>query len=125
MIGALKSIGRGVVLMVFCGLTSGCAKAEYVGNTSKGFWSDTSSKVSPNDAYREAEPHLAATWEARCKELRHQDEWCERAPVDHMSRSGEYYYLTRTSYPYEKDSPSLLDYAVRVNAESGEVLPYK
>jgi hypothetical protein len=96
-----------------------------VGNTSKGFWSNASSKVSPNEAYREAEPYLEATWEARCKELRQQDEWCQKAPIDHMVRSGQYYFLTRTSFPYEKDSPALLDYAVRVDADSGEVLPYK
>jgi hypothetical protein len=121
----LKVIRQVILLVVLSGLASGCAKVEYVGNTSKGFWSDSSSKVGPNDAYREAEPHLAATWEARCKELPDHEGWCEKPPIDHMVRSGKYYYLTRTSFPYEKGSPAYLDYAVRVDAESGEVIPYK
>jgi len=123
--GNVRSIVQSILLIGVLAGASGCAKAEYVGNTSKGFWSNESSKVSPNEAYREAEPYLAATWEARCKELRHQDEWCKKAPVDHMVRSGNYYYLTRTSFPYEKDSSAYLEYAVRVDAESGKVLPYE
>ena len=37
----------------------------------------------------------------------------------------EYYYLTRTSFPYDKGSPAYLKYAVRVDTGSGEVIPYK
>jgi hypothetical protein len=69
-------------------------------------------------------PHLDATWEARCEKLRHHDEWCEKLPVDHMVRRGAYYYVTRTSYPYE-NYDAFTEYAVKVDATTGEVTPYK
>lgn len=100
----------------------GCAKTEYIGNGSKGFWSESSAQIPPNIAFGKAQPHLAATWDARCKNLHKNDEWCEKPPVDHMVRRGSYYYVTRTSYPYE-DYDAFTEYAVRVHVETGEVIP--
>src|SRR5690606_3054127 len=105
-------------------LTTGCAKTEYVGNGNKGFWSDQPATVSPTDAFRKAQPHLEATWVARCEKVRNHDEYCDKLPVDHMVRKGNTYYVTRTSYPYE-DYEALTQYAVKVNAEPGEVTPLK
>lgn len=122
-------MGRGflvgvVVLGSFFG-GAGCGgQTEYIGNGAKGFWSEAPSKVPPNEAFRRAMPHLEATWEARCAEVRNQDEWCDKPPVDHMVRRGHVYYVTRTSYPY-KTHDAYLKYAVRVDAESGEVIPYE
>jgi hypothetical protein len=103
---------------------AGCAKTEYVGNGTKGFWSDTPAQIPPNIAFGKAQPHLEATFEARCKELHASDDWCDKPPVDHMVRKGSYYFVTRTSYPYE-DYDALTLYAVRVHVETGEVIPYK
>jgi len=103
-------------------IMSGCASLEYVGNGSKGFWSETPGRVSPNEAYSKAMPHLEATWTVRCEKVRDHDEWCEKHPTDHMVRRGNFYYLTRTSFPYKTHS-AFLQYAVRVDASTGEVLP--
>jgi hypothetical protein len=113
-----------LVTLGLLGLTFGCAKTEYVGNGNKGFWSDQPAQVAPNDAFVKAQPFLEATWEARCQSLHQDDGYCDKLPVDHMVRKGGYYYVTRTSYPY-KSYDALTDYAVRVDAKTGEVTPYK
>jgi hypothetical protein len=105
-------------------LLSGCAKPEYLGNTTKGFWSEEAAAYGPNDAFSKASPYLEATWVARCENIHHHDEWCDKPPIDHMMRRGKFYYLTRTSYPYKNHEP-YLEYAVTVNSETGEVIPYK
>jgi hypothetical protein len=115
---------RGALLMGLLFLASGCAKIEYVGNGNKGFWSDNPAGVAPNDAFRKAQPYLEATWKARCDKVRNHDEYCEKIAVDHMVRKGSYYYITRTSYPYENYS-EFTRFAVRVHAETGEVTPYE
>jgi hypothetical protein len=56
--------------------------------------------------------------------VRNHDEYCEKIAVDHMVRKGSYYYITRTSYPYENYS-EFTRFAVRVHAETGEVTPYE
>lgn len=111
-------------LLAACLLLLGCAKTEYLGNSAKGFWSEEAAKIPPNEAFRRAMPHLEATWKARCETLRHQDEWCEKHPTDHMVRRGDYYYITRTSYPY-KAYDAYLKYAVKVDVNSGEVIPFE
>lgn len=102
----------------------GCAKPEYLGNSAKGFWSDQAAPYGPNEAFNKAQPFLEATWKARCEEVRNHDEWCDKPPVDHMIRKGDVYYLTRTSYPY-KNHEAYMEYAVKVNAQTGEVTPYE
>lgn len=99
-----------------------CAKTEYIGNTAKGFWSDNPTKVAPASAFAKAQPYLDATWEVRCEKVRHHDEYCDQPPLDHMVRRRGTYYITRTSYPYE-DYGEFTKYAVRVDAETGEVTP--
>gem|GEM_PF-5542249 len=101
-----------------------CSTTTYVGNTSKGFWSETPAKYPPNTAYQKATPFLDATWEARCEEVRKNDKWCDQPAIDHMVRKGDYYYVTRTSYPYKAHS-AYTKYAVRVHADTGEVTPYE
>lgn len=103
---------------------SGCAKTEYIGNGNKGFWSDSPAEISPNEAFARAQPHLPATWTARCEKVRNHDEYCDKMPTDHMVRKGGYYYLTRTSYPY-KSYDAYTQYAVRVDVKTGEVIPYE
>lgn len=117
-------IGRGLLVTSAMFALGGCAKTEYVGNGNKGFWSDNPAGVSPNDAFRKAQPHLEATWKARCEKLRKHDEYCNQLPVDHMVRKGSYYYVTRTSYPYE-NYDAFTQYAVRVHVDTGEVIPYE
>lgn len=112
------------VTLMMSSFAIGCgAKVEYVGNGTKGFWSDSPVQVPPNIAFGKAQPFLEPTWEARCKELHANDDWCEKPPVDHMVRKGQYYYVTRTSYPYE-DYDAFTQFAVRVHTETGEVIPY-
>lgn len=111
-----------LLLLLAMGTATGCASPPYLGNTSKGFWSDAYAPVSPNDAYYKAEPHLEATWKARCQEVHQQDGWCKKPPLDHMVQKGDYYYITRTSMTYEKKS-EYLKYAVKVNKDTGEVIP--
>lgn len=113
-----------VALLSLALLLPGCAKTEYVGNGNKGFWSDQPAKVSPNDAFRKAQPHLEATWKVRCEKVRNQDAYCDKPPLDHMVRRGSYYYVTRTSYPYE-NYDRLTEYAVKVHVDTGEVTPLK
>lgn len=110
----------GILLSALLGVA--CAKTEYVGNGTKGFWSDSPAQIPPNIAFGKAQPHLEATWEARCEKVRMHDEWCEKPPLDHMVRKGSYYYVTRTSYPYE-NYEALTEYAVRVHVDTGEVIP--
>jgi hypothetical protein len=110
--------------LLILGAATGCSKAEYLGNTSKGFWSEQYAQVSPHDAYREALPFLEPTWERRCELVRHHDAWCDKPAIDHMVRSGEYYYVTRTSYTYDNPN-AYTQYAVRVHVQTGEVVPLK
>jgi hypothetical protein len=119
-LGAVRTAGCLLAVV----LTVGCAKTEYVGNGNKGFWSDQPAKVSPTDAFRKAMPHLEATWVARCEKVRNHDEYCDKLPIDHMVRKGNVYYVTRTSYP-NKNYDALTQYAVKVNAQTGEVTPLK
>ncbi len=118
------SAQRGALAFALLLMMSACAKTEYVGNGNKGFWSDSPAKVSPNEAFLRAQPHLEATWKARCQEERNHDDYCDKMPTDHMVRRGGYYYLTRTNYPY-KSHEAYLKYAVRVDVNSGEVIPYQ
>ncbi len=114
----------GILALVATTFLSGCAKPEYLGNSAKGFWSNQAAPYGPNDAFNKAMPFLDATWKARCEKVRHHDEWCEKPPIDHMMRQGDFYYVTRTSYPY-KTTEAYLEYAVKVNAQTGEVIPYE
>lgn len=120
-----RGIGAASCIVFATGLLlAGCAKTEYLGNSAKGFWSEEAASIAPNEAFRRAMPHLEATWVARCETVRHHDAWCDKPPVDHMVRRGGYYHVTRTSYPY-KASDAYLDYAVKVDVNTGEVIPYQ
>ena len=118
---AQRLVQCGLLLIVVAG-TFACASARYMGNASKGFSSDSNAGVSPSDAYQIALPYLAATWKARCAHIPNHTPWCVKEPTDHMVRRGDYYYVTRTSYPY-KTQNAYLRFAVRVHVDTGEVIP--
>ena len=100
-------------------LTGCLADVTYLGSYKSGFRSVGESKVSPAQAYEKAKPHMAETLKRRC-ESRPDKTWCKKPARDHMVLQGNYYYITRESYPY-KSLYAYLKNAVKVHKDSGEL----
>jgi hypothetical protein len=96
--------------------TLGCAAPEIVSVTDEG---TGRGKISPAAAFRLASPHLDAVFKLRCR--RHLDKrWCDKPPRDTLLIEGEYYHVTRESYPY-KTLNAYLKPAVRVHRNTGKI----
>jgi len=111
-------------MVSFCVLLGACTQAVFVG-TSKGSYRQTANKVHPAEAMKLAQPYLAKTFELRCKYIHHNDEhWCKKEPRDQIVQEGQFYYITRTSYPY-KTANAYMRYAVKVHVKTGALTPPK
>ena len=64
-----------------------------------------------------AQPYLEETFRKRCQ-ARIDKHWCDKKPRDYIVQKGDYYYISRTAYPY-KSIYAYLNYAVRVHVQNG------
>lgn len=101
------------LLVVFA---QACASPEMV---APGDESTARSRVSAAEALRLAKPHLEAVFRQRC-ESRIDKHWCEKPARDHVLILGDYYHVTRESYPY-KTIQAYVKPAVRVHRDTGAV----
>ena len=115
--------GRLSLLLLAALLFVSCAEVRFVGSSAGKLRVLPENRISPAAALDLARPHLARAWQLRCRHIHHDDRhWCGRAPTDFIVQQGDYYYITRTSYPY-KTLRAYLRYAVRVHAQDGQVRP--
>lgn len=98
-------------------LLTACASPEMVSASDE---STQRSPVSPAEAKRRALPHLPAVFKLRC-EKRMDKSWCTKPARDHVLIVGEYYHVTRESYPY-KTLQAYVEPAVRIHRQTGELL---
>ena len=91
-----------------------CASPEMV---APGDESTARSRISAAEALRLAKPHLESIFHQRC-EKRIDKRWCEKPALDHVLILGDYYHVTRESYPY-KTIQAYVKPAVRVHRETG------
>lgn len=78
------------------------------------------SPISPAEAVRRAGPHLDSLFHLRCEKRLDRD-WCEKPARDYVILLGDYYHVTRESYPY-KTLQAYLEPAVRVHRKTGKLL---
>ncbi|MFZ5629259.1 MAG: hypothetical protein ACOY5B_09050 [Spirochaetota bacterium] len=98
-------------------LFNGCASPEMVSVSDE---STQRSPVSAAEATRRAGPHLAAVFQLRCQK-RIDKSWCTKPARDHVLIVGDYFHVTRESYPY-KTLQAYAEPAVRVHRQTGELI---
>lgn len=81
--------------------------------------STTRSRVSPAQALKIAMPHLEANFKQRCQK-RIDKRWCDKPALNHIVIVGDYYHITRESYPY-KTLQAYVEPAIRVHRDTGEL----
>lgn len=104
------------LIAVLCLQVIACAAPEILSKTDEG---TLRGKISPALAFRLASPHLDAVFKMRC-ERRIDKHWCDKPARDTLLLEGEYYHVTRESYPY-KTLNAYLEPAVRVHRNSGKI----
>ncbi len=77
------------------------------------------SRISAAEAVRLAKPHLDEIFRKRC-ESRLDKGWCKKPARDHVVVLGEFYHVTRESYPY-KTIQAYVKPAVRVHRDTGAI----
>jgi hypothetical protein len=97
-------------------LLTACASPEMVSVSDE---STQRSPVSAAEATRRALPHLPAVFKLRC-EKRLNKSWCNKPARDYVLIVGDYYHVTRESYPY-KTIQAYVEPAVRVHRQTGEL----
>lgn len=110
-----------IIFLVF----SSCANVFFIGSThdNSTYKVCNENAVSPAQAMEKAKPHLPFTWELRCKYI-HKNQssnWCNKKTYDYIVQKGDYYYITRTSYPY-KTYYAYIRYAVKVHVQTGKMI---
>ena len=93
-----------------------CASPEMV---APGDESTARSRISAAAAVRLAAPHLEENFRKRC-ESRLDRAWCKKPARDHVIVLGEFYHVTRESYPY-KTLQAYVKPAVRVHRDTGAI----
>lgn len=78
--------------------------------------------ISPERAVELAQPYLEKSFELRRQHIEPNRRSDSNPPFDHVNLKGDMYYIVRDNYPAIKAS-FYLRYAVRVNANTGEVTP--
>lgn len=76
--------------------------------------------ISPQMAYKKAEPHLANNFLDRCNR-RIDKRWCAKKYEDLVFLDGNYYFISRESYPYKTIQAYLVN-AIKVHKASGTVI---
>lgn len=82
--------------------------------------SDGDVMVSPRQAMDAARPHLDMIFHIRCNR-RPDKSWCAKPSQDFIARQGDWYCISRESYPY-KTTQAYWDPCVRVHVQSGRVV---
>ena len=107
-----------LLLLVFA-----CAEVRFLGNSQGQLKPAPENTVSPQSAMDLARVHLPLAWALRCRFVHRGDpHWCGKTPTDYIVQQGDFYFVTRTSYPY-KTIHAYTRYAVRIHVRTAEVLP--
>jgi len=101
-----------------------CDKIIFIGNSDTGFNSLSSlgieAQIEPDDAYNRSKPYLNKTFELRQK-YRPENFIFNRRKIDYIVLKGDWYFVIRDTYP-AKNLSYYLDYAVKINKKTGELI---
>ncbi|MBU1128376.1 MAG: hypothetical protein KJ995_08170 [Candidatus Omnitrophica bacterium] len=111
----------GIVIAVTC--LFGCGKQYYSGTVDTGFDNFPKNKITPKQALTLADPYLDISYVLR-KNNREPElniDVVKKPPIVNVTLHKDYYYVTKDNY-YSKLVTSYLNYAVKVNKDTGAVI---
>ena len=110
------------LLIATCLLCCSCKREKvYFGSTGGGFEDFPPNPISVQDAIKLADPYLDKTFELRIASREHVS---DKEASLWITLKGDYYYLVKDNYP--SYTPGFyLNYAVKINKDTGEVIPPK